>query len=75
MKKQFKTLIFKGDRSKILGRYAVFGGQGKDDNDWYGCDTPTLMPMTATMDDFKKIYPKADLKDIKMVTIELKIIN
>lgn len=71
MKTKFKTFIFKGDRTKILGNYAIFGVQGEKDNDWYGSETPRLMPMTATIETFKEMYPKADLKDIKLITVEL----
>ena len=62
----FKTLIFKGGRTKVLGRYAIL-----QKGEWYGCDTPRLYPMSCTIQGLEKQLPKVDFTKVELINVDL----
>tara|TARA_R100000656_G_scaffold107522_1_gene79654 strand:- start:542 stop:748 length:207 start_codon:yes stop_codon:yes gene_type:complete len=67
---KYQTLVFTDNRKNSLGPYVYIDGP-----DVYGAITPTLMPMTATMDLLRDLNPRIDFSDIQMVTVELKHVD
>ena len=64
----FKVLRFTDDRDKILGNYAAVI---KGDDELYGCRTPQLMTMKATLKGLQNLYPSINFKNTKMVTVKV----
>ena len=63
----FKSLQFKDDRTKILGRYAMPIGF----EDWGGINIPQLMNPETTIRTLQKVYPKHNFKDVKLVILKV----
>lgn len=63
-----KTLI-KGE-----GKYLEFLVYIPELGEWGTCSTPELYPETATMESFKKFYPNTNFDDVRLITLESKIV-
>ena len=62
----FKTLVWKNDRDKILGKYAIIF-QGA----LCGCDIPELLTMDATIGKMKLIYRVVNFSLVELITVKL----
>ena len=68
---KFKTLIFvKRETRSYLGRYAVIINKSMG-----SATVPELMTEKATMKQIKELYPHHNFDNIKLVDVELKVID
>ena len=77
MKKEiFKTLVFKGDRTKVLDRYAILEDSvTKEGLEWYGGNVPRLYPISATIRKLEKQLPDVNFKGVKLITVTIVEMN
>lgn len=68
---QFKTLVFKGDRSKILGMYAFPIQLDGDKYEWGGCDVPLLMTKETTIENLLSLYNGLSFKEVNLINIKI----
>lgn len=67
MEAHFKTLVFKNDRTKVLGRFAI---PTENSFDWAGCNIPMLFTTETTIRKLENIYIH-DFKDVKLIVVKL----
>lgn len=70
-KRHFKTLIFKGARTKLLGHYAMPLKMNESEYDWAGGDIPRLMTMKTTINKLEKAYPALNFKEVRLIIVEV----
>lgn len=68
----FKTLVFKDDRTKILGRFAH---PMEHSRDWAGCNTPLLLTKETTIRKLEMLYLNHNFKDVKLIIVKLSEID
>ncbi len=62
----YKTLEFRGDKEKALGKFAVIHG-----NYFGGCDIPQLMAMETSVRKLEKLYPNHNFKDVNLIIVKV----
>ena len=68
----FKTLVFKSDRTKILGRYAILEDSAtKEGLEWYGGNVPRLYPISCTIRKLEKQLPDINFKGVKLILVNI----
>ena len=73
MEKTFKTLIFKGDRTKVLGRFAILEDSidKAGELDWYGGNVPRLYSISCTIKKLENQLPKVDFRKVKLIIVKV----
>jgi hypothetical protein len=69
---KFTVLKFKDAKTaKGVGRYAVPMVIEEEVLGWAGCETPSLMNETVTIDVMERLYPTLDFNEVDLVTVTL----
>lgn len=68
METHYKTLVFKSDRTKVLGRFAI---PMENSSDWAGCNIPMLLTTETTIRKLENIYKNHNFKGVKLIVVKL----